>query len=109
MTSSLLDPNMITLPCKSLYRFYQHSINSQWSSFLKLVQREELSVLVNDKRRPCVVDAVATILVGDVLLLREKESPENYDSAIIKDDDVYLISLASVTAFSIIGSITFLW
>ena len=38
----------IPLPCKSLYMFYQHGINSQRSSFIKLVEREELNVLVED-------------------------------------------------------------
>ena len=38
----------IALPCKSLYMFDQHSINSQRSSFIKLVERDELNVLVED-------------------------------------------------------------
>ena len=38
----------LPLPCKSLYMFYQHGINSQRSSFIELVEREELNVLVED-------------------------------------------------------------
>ena len=38
----------MTLPCKSLYMFDQHIINYQGSSFIKLIERTELNVLVED-------------------------------------------------------------
>ena len=50
------------LPCQSLYRFYQHSINPKLESLVKLVYREEFNVVGDDDGGPGVVDAVAAIL-----------------------------------------------
>jgi hypothetical protein len=60
-------------PGKPLYRFYQHRINPQLMFLVKLVQSEELDVLVNDDRGPCLVDTVATIFTRQSGLLCFKQ------------------------------------
>ena len=64
------------LPCKSLYRFYQHSINPKIKSLVKLVQREELDVLVDDDGGSTIVDTVPTIFTRKSGLFIFKQDPE---------------------------------
>ena len=53
-----------TLPRKPLYWFDEHGINPPLNTIVKLVQRKELDVLVDDDGGPIEVDTVATIFAS---------------------------------------------
>ena len=63
------------LPRKPLYWFDEHRINPQLNTIVKLVQRKELDVLVDDDGGPIEVDAVATILASQALFFRCEQNP----------------------------------
>ena len=63
------------IPCKPLYWFDEHCINSQLDTVIKLVQRKVFDVLVNDDWGPVEVDAETTILASQAVLFRGEQNP----------------------------------
>ena len=78
-------------------------------AIVKLVQGEELDVLVDDDGGPGAVDAVATIFTRQLGLLGLKQDPKTKSHKIsFPLQNICLINCAFSAAFSILGSITFL-
>jgi hypothetical protein len=109
ISQSQEDRRINNVPGKSLYGFNEHCINPELVTIVKLVQGEELDVLVDDDGGPGAVDAVATIFPRKSRLLGLKQDPMKKSHKIsFPLQNTCLINSAFSAAFSILGSITFL-